>query len=107
MEEDLHQHKDRLAEVELVYQRREKEARSALDEASRYQQEVQAKTSQVKQYKKQVDVLKTQVRLYYICFHDTIGRHINILVLHSKDTRHGHNLMKLKSLKIENDDSKN
>ena len=80
MEEDLHEHKERLADVEQLYQRREKEARSALEEASRYQQEVQAKTSQVKQYKKQVDVLKTQVRLY-ICFHDTIGRHMTILVL--------------------------
>ena len=80
MEEDLHQHKDRLAEMEQLYQRREKEAISALEEASRYQQEVQAKTSQVKQYKKQVDVLKSQVCLS-ICFHDTIGRHMSILVL--------------------------
>ena len=90
MEEDLHQHKDRLADVEQLYQRREKEARSALEEASRYQQEVQAKTSQVKQYKKQVDILKTQVRLY-ICFNDTIARHMSILVLYLKDIRHGHN----------------
>ena len=64
MEEDLQQHKERLADVEQLYQRREKEARSALEEASRHQQEVQAKTSQVKQYKKQVDILKTQVCLY-------------------------------------------
>ena len=39
---------------------------SVLEEASKNQQEVQAKTSQVKQYKKQVDTLKTQV---LICVH--------------------------------------
>ena len=52
MEEDLHQHQERLADVEQLYQRREKETRSVLEEASKNQQEVQAKTSQVKQYKK-------------------------------------------------------
>ena len=55
-------------DVEQLYQRRENEMRSVLEEASKNQQEVQ--TSQVKQYKKQVDILKTQVRLY-IWFHDT------------------------------------
>ena len=64
MEEDLHRHKERLAEVEQVNQRREREMRNILDEASKNQQEVQAKTSQVKQYKKQVDTLKTQVCFY-------------------------------------------
>ena len=62
-EEHLSHHKDRLLEVEQVYQRREKEMRSLLEEASKNQQEVQAKTSQVKQYKKQVDSLKDQVCL--------------------------------------------
>ena len=61
MEEDLHRHRERLAEVELVYQKKEKEMRSVLEEASNNQTEVQAKTSQVKQYKKQVDSLKDQV----------------------------------------------
>ena len=64
MEEDLHRHKERLAEVEQVNQRREREMRNILDEATKNQQEVQAKTSQVKQYKKQVDTLKTQVCFY-------------------------------------------
>ena len=63
-EENLHQHKERLADVEQLYQRREKETRSVLEEASKNQQEVQAKTSQVKQYKKQVDTLKAQVLIY-------------------------------------------
>jgi len=79
-EKNLLHHQDRLADVEQLYQRREKEMRSVLEEASKNQQEVQAKTSQVKQYKKQVDTLKTQV-CFYICFHDTIGRQINILVV--------------------------
>ena len=70
MEEDLHQHKERLADIEQLYQRKEMEMRSVLKEASKNQEEVQAKTSQVKQYKKQVDTLKTQV-CFYICFHDT------------------------------------
>jgi len=61
MEEHLSHHQDRLAEVEQVNQRREKMKRSLLEEASKNQQEVQAKTSQVKQYKKQVDSLKDQV----------------------------------------------
>ena len=67
MEEDLHQHQERLADVEQLYQRREKETRSVLEEASKNQQEVQAKTSQVKQYKKQVDTLKVQVCLCMLC----------------------------------------
>ena len=69
-EEDLHQHKERLADIEHLCQRREKEMTSVLKEASKNQQEVQAKTSQVKQYKKQVDTLKTQV---LICIQVYIG----------------------------------
>jgi len=61
MEEHLCHHQDRLAEVEQVNQRREREMRSLLEEASKNQQEVQAKTSQVKLYKKRVDSLKEQV----------------------------------------------
>ena len=68
MEEDLHQHKERLADVEQLYQRQEKVMRSVLEEASRHQQEVQAKTSQVKQYKKQVDVMKVKVCLCILCW---------------------------------------
>ena len=64
MEENLHQHKERLADVEQLHQRKEREMRSVLEEASKNQQEVQAKTSQVKQYKKQVDTLKAQVLIY-------------------------------------------
>ena len=64
MEEDVRHHRERLEEVELIYQRREKEMRSVLEEASNNQTEVQAKTSQVKQYKKQVDSLKDQVGFY-------------------------------------------
>ena len=41
-EEDLHQHKERLADVEQLHQRREKEARSVLEEASKNQQDVTA-----------------------------------------------------------------
>ena len=67
MEEDLLHHKDILAEVEQVNQRREKEMRSVLEEASNNQTEVQAKTSQVKQYKKQVDSLKDQVGILATC----------------------------------------
>ena len=63
-EEDLHQHKERLADVEQLYQRKEREMRSVLEEASKNQQ---AKTSQVKQYKKQVDTLKAQVCLCMLC----------------------------------------
>ena len=61
MEEDLLYHRDRLAEVEEINQRMEKEMGSVLKEASNNETEVQAKTSQVKQYKKQVDSLKDQV----------------------------------------------
>ena len=61
MEEHLSHHQDRLEEVEQVNQRRAKEMKSLLEEVSKNQQEVQAKTSQVKQYKKQVDSLKEQV----------------------------------------------
>ena len=93
MEENLHQHKERLADVEQLYQRKERETRSFLEEASKNQQEVQAKTSQVKQYKKQVDTLKAQV-CFYICFHDTIGRQINIVVLYLKEIMHGNNFRK-------------
>ena len=71
MEENLLQHKEKLADIELLYQRREKDLISVLEEASKNQEEVQAKTSQVKQYKKQVDTLKTQVCIY-IFFHDII-----------------------------------
>ena len=67
-QDDLHQHKERLADVEQLYQRKEREMRSVLEEASKNQQEVQAKTSQVKQYKKQVDTLKAQV-CFYIFFY--------------------------------------
>ena len=63
MEKDLNRHRDRLAEVEQVNQRRAKEMRTLLKEASKNQQEVQAKTSQVKQYKKQVDSQRDQVCL--------------------------------------------
>ena len=56
--------KDRLAEMEQLYQRRVGEMRNVLGEASKSQQEVQAKTSQVKQYKKQVDTLKDKVCSY-------------------------------------------
>ena len=76
MEEHLAQHQDRLAEVEQVNQRREKEMRSLLEEASKNQQEVQAKTSQVKQYKKQVDSLKEQVCLL-------LGMHIHVTYAYS------------------------
>jgi len=58
-------HKEKLAEVEHVHQGREKEMRGVLEEASKNQQELQAKTSQVKQYKKQVDSLKDQVVEYH------------------------------------------
>ena len=63
-EEDLLHYQDRLADIEQLYERKEKEMTSVLKEASKNQQEVQAKTSQVKQYKKQVDTLKTQVLIY-------------------------------------------
>ena len=66
MEKRLDHHKDWLAEVELIYQRREKEMRSVLEEASRNQQEVQAKTSQVQQYKERVDKIKDQVGLHIL-----------------------------------------
>ena len=66
MEEDVCHHRERLEEVEQVNQRREKEMRSVLEEASNNQTEVQAKTSQVKQYKKQVDSLKDQVGCTYL-----------------------------------------
>ena len=56
--------KDRLAEMEQLCQRRVGEMRNVLGEASKSQQEVQAKTSQVKQYKKQVDTLKDKVCSY-------------------------------------------
>ena len=63
MEEHLSHYQGRLAEVEQVNERREREMRDLLEEASKNQQEVQAKTSQVKQYiyKKHVDSLKDQV----------------------------------------------
>ena len=51
--------KERLGEMEQLYQRREGEMRNILGEASKSQQEVQVKTSQVNQYMKQVDTLKT------------------------------------------------
>ena len=73
--EDLRQHKERLGDVEQLYQRKEMEMRSVLKEASKNQQEVQAKTSQVKQYKKQVDTLKTQVLM---CIHVYIGIYLYI-----------------------------
>ena len=69
MEEDLHQHKERLADIEQLYQRKEREMRSVLEEASKSQQVMQAKTSQVKQYKKQVDIMKAQVCLCMLCLH--------------------------------------
>ena len=68
-EEDLLHYQDRLADVEQLYERKEKEMTSVLKEAAKNQEEVQAKTSQVKQYKKQVDTLKTQV---LICVHVNI-----------------------------------
>jgi len=64
MEKELNHHRDRLAEVEQVNQRRAKEMRTLLEEASKNQQELQAKTSQVKQYKKQVDSQRDQVCLH-------------------------------------------
>jgi len=78
MEKDLNRHRDRLAEVEQVNQRRAKEMRTLLKEASKNQQEVQAKTSQVKQYKKQVDSQRDQVCLHYLC----VTSHIHVLIWH-------------------------
>ena len=60
---NLQVHKDRLIEVERLFQRREAEIVSLTEEAADKETELQAKTSQVKQYKKQVDSLKDQVRV--------------------------------------------
>ena len=60
---NLQAHKDRLIEVERLFQRREAEIVSLTEEATDKETELQAKTSQVKQYKKQVDSLKDQVRV--------------------------------------------
>ena len=52
--------KERLAETEQLYQRREGEMRNILGKASKSQQEVQVikDISQINQYVKQVDALK-------------------------------------------------
>ena len=58
---DCSGHKQRLAEVEVLNQRTEKELKSAMKEILVAREDNVANLSQVNQYRKEVDLLKTQV----------------------------------------------